>query len=118
MTNNVGESVAWRAISLLSLHQAIVWKECVCVCVYMLEPCPKASAFSASPGALLWEGALRSCTFPSCTQTWSPTLALSFQPDEETDPVQIIFKIMFSELLELTNPSTFLGQIKGEQPSQ
>lgn len=54
MTNNTGESLAWKVISLLSLHQVIVWKEClcVCVCVYVLEPCPKASAFSASPGAL------------------------------------------------------------------
>ena len=70
---------------------------CVCVCVDMLEPCPKASAFSASPGALLWEGGLTSCSFSSCTQTWSPTLALLFPPDEEIGPVELIFKIMFNE---------------------
>ena len=70
---------------------------CVCVCVDMPEPCPKASAFSASPGALLWEGGLTSCSFSSCTQTWSPTLALLFPPDEEIGPVELIFKIMFNE---------------------
>lgn len=79
---------------------------CVCTCWSLVQ---KHVLSQATPGALLWEGALRSCTFPSCTQTWSPTLALSFQPDEETDTVQVIFKIMFNELLELTNPSTFLG---------
>lgn len=58
MTNNMGETLAWRAISLLSLYQVIVWNEhvdvCVCVrvCTYVLEPCPKARAFSASPEAL------------------------------------------------------------------
>lgn len=74
-----------------------VWV-CVCVCARMHAAALSTSkCFLSITWALRWEGALKSCSFPACTHTWSPILSLLFQPDEDTDPVELILKIMFSE---------------------
>lgn len=74
VTNNRGECLAWRAISLLSLRQVLVWTERVCgcacarVCRHVLEPCARASTSSASPEAL-GVGQCSEVLPSSCSQT-------------------------------------------------